>query len=85
MAAATAWTGLWVMTSRPRTYRMVVEGEAWPRAVATSRTSAPASTALVAKVPQGVRVQPGDAGSVAEPADEAVRSSRVHRLTGTGG
>jgi len=50
MAAATVWTGLPVMTSLPRTYRMVVDGEAWPSAVATLRTSAPASTPLVAKV-----------------------------------
>ena len=36
-------------------------------------------------VPQGVRVQSGDAGAVAEPAEQAVRSSRVHRGAGSGG
>ena len=50
------------MTSRPRTYRMVVDGEAWPSAVATLRTSAPALTALVAKVQQD-----GDQGADAGP------------------
>ena len=76
VAAATVWTGLWVMTWRPGTYRIVVDGEAWPRAGATLRTSEPASTALVANVQSRVRVQ---TGAVAAPADEAVRSSQVHR------
>ena len=85
MAAATAWTGLLVMTSRPPTYRTVVDGEAWPSAVATLRTSAPASTALAAKVCRRVWVQPGDACVVTDPADESVRRSRVHRDAGAGG
>ncbi len=86
MAAATACTGEPVMTSRPRTYRMVVDGEAWPRAGGDFEdVGAGVDGAGGEGVPQGVRVQAGDAGAVADPADQAVRSSRVHRGAGAGG